>query len=80
MAIGDDAKSESYLLVPNQGEDGRVRFGAREINRTRDYIALLKKTIPLTKSAYRTKSGISSGTAAPNNNSGENGDIYLRIL
>ena len=46
MAVGDDAISVGYQLVPNTGEDGRVRWGAREINRTRDYVALVLKKIP----------------------------------
>lgn len=39
MAIGDDALDAGFALVPETGEAGRVRYGAREINRTRDYIA-----------------------------------------
>lgn len=46
MAIGDDAASEGYPLVPDTGEDGKVKYGARELNRTRDLIALLKKMFP----------------------------------
>lgn len=80
MAIGDDALEAGYTLVPNTGENGRVRFGAREINRTRDYIAQVRKSLPTTKSQYRTNAGISSGTANPNNSNGANGDIYLKIL
>lgn len=39
MAIGDDAIGAGFQLVPGTGEAGRVRFGAQEINRTRDYVA-----------------------------------------
>ncbi|PVE76097.1 hypothetical protein [Microbacterium testaceum] len=46
MAIGDDAASEGYSLVPDTGEDGKVRYGARWINDTRDLIARLKKQFP----------------------------------
>lgn len=80
MAIGDDATAAGYPLVPDTGEEGRVRWGAREINRTRDFVAQVKNLIPATKASYRTSSGISSGTTVPNNATGANGDIYFRIL
>lgn len=80
MAVGDDAASEGYPLVPNTGEEGRVRHGAREINRTRDFIALVKRLIPVGKTSYRDSSGITSGTADPNNANGDNGDIYFKIV
>lgn len=78
MAIGDDATSVGYTLVPVTGEEGKVRWGARELNKTRDYIARVKKSIPANKGAYRTAGGISSGTAAPTG--GADGDIYFKIL
>lgn len=78
MAIGDTAKLQGYATVPDTGEDGRVRWGGREINRTRDYIATLKSLIPSGKPGYRTAAGIRSGTAAPTG--GSEGDIYLQIL
>lgn len=78
MAIGDDATAAGYLLVPNTGEEGRVRWGAREINRTRDYIALVNKKIPADKGAFRLAAGISSGTALPSG--GSSGDIYFKIV
>ena len=77
MAIGDDAINAGYPIVPNQGEDGKVRYGAREINRTRDYIAHVKNQIPSSNSAARLRSGISSGQAAPSG--GSDGDIYFQI-
>jgi hypothetical protein len=43
MTIGDDALAAGYPLVPDTGEEGRVRWGAREINRTRDFVALLPR-------------------------------------
>ena len=61
MPIGDDATAAGYALVPDTGEEGRVRWGAREINRTRDYLALVKALIPTSKAGYRTASGIKSG-------------------
>lgn len=80
MAIGDDATAAGYPLVPNTGEDGRVRYGAREINRTRDIAAAIKKLIPVGRAGYRTAAGITSGTAAPSNGTGLNGDIYFKII
>ena len=94
MAIGDDAEAQGYALVPNSNEEGKVKYGAREINRTRDYIAQLKVVVAgliptswainkggtgaTTKSAARTNLGIRSGTANPSG--GENGDIYFKIV
>lgn len=78
MAVGDDATAAGYDLVPDTGEElARVRWGAQEINRTRDYVALVKASIPTTKSGFRTAAGISSGTASPSG--GSDGDIYFRI-
>lgn len=78
MAIGDDAVAAGLSLVPDTGEDGRVRHGGREFNRTRDFIAQVKALIPVGKPAYRTAAGISSGTAAPSG--GNDGDIYFKII
>jgi len=78
MAVGDDAQAAGFSLVPETGEEGRVRWGAREINRARDFIAQVKALIPANKSAYRAAAGISSGTAEPTG--GTDGDIYFKIL
>jgi hypothetical protein len=78
VAVGDDAAAAGFPLVPDSGEDGKVKWGAREINRTRDFVALLLGIIPVSKSAYRSSSGISSGTAEPTG--GTDGDIYFKIL
>jgi hypothetical protein len=78
MAIGDDALAAGYPVVPDTGEEGRVRWGARELNRTRDFVAQIKALIPTSKSAYRTASGITSGTANPSG--GNDGDIYFKII
>lgn len=78
MAIGDNAISAGFPLVPDTGEEGRVRWGARELNRTRDFIAQVKALIPVGKAGYRSASGISSGTAAPSG--GNDGDIYFKII
>jgi len=78
MAIGDDAQAAGLPIVPDIGEEGRVRWGAREITRTRDFIAQIKALIPVGKTSYRNASGISSGTANPTG--GTDGDIYLKIV
>lgn len=78
MAVGDDAVAAGYPLVPDTGEEGRVRWGGREINRTRDLIALVKAIIPIGKASYRASSGISSGTGVPAG--GNDGDIYFKIV
>lgn len=78
MAIGDQATAAGYPLVPDSGELGRVRYGAQEINRTRDEVAGVKALVPASKAAYRTAAGITVGTAAPSG--GSDGDIYFQIV
>jgi hypothetical protein len=78
MAIGDDAAAAGFPLVPDTGEEGKVRWGAREINRTRDEVAQTKALIPVGKAANRTAAGITSGTADPSG--GNDGDIYFKVL
>jgi len=78
MAIGDDAEAAGFPLVPDTGEEGRVRWGARELNRTRDFIAQVKALIPVGRAAFRTASGITSGTGDPSG--GSDGDIYFKIV
>lgn len=78
MAEGDQAEAAGFSVVPETGEEGRVRWGAREINRTRDFIAQVKALIPVGKAGFRTASGISSGTADPTG--GNDGDIYFKII
>lgn len=78
MAVGDDAQAAGYSLVPDTGEEGRIRWGSLEINRTRDFIAQLKALIPTGKAAARTAAGISSGTGDPVG--GADGDIYFKII
>ena len=78
MAVGDNAIAAGYELVPDTGEEGRVRWGAREINRTRDYIAQVKALIPVGKAGYRNAAGVTSGTADPTG--GNDGDIYFKII
>ena len=76
--IGDEALAALYPLVPTNGEEGRVRWGAREINRTRDFIAQIKVLIPTGKAGYRGAAGITSGTAEPTG--GNDGDIYFKVI
>lgn len=77
MAVGDQAYAAGYPLVPETGEEGRVRWGARELNRTRDIIASVFRLIPVGKAGYRAAAGITFGTADPTG--GNDGDIYLKI-
>lgn len=78
MAIGDQAQAAGLPVVPDTGEEGRVRWGGREITRTRDFVAQIKALIPVGKAGYRTAAGISSGTADPVG--GNDGDIYFKIV
>lgn len=78
MAIGDDAVNAGFPLVPEDGEEGKRKYGAREINRTRDFIAAVKAMIPTGKGGTRTAAGISSGTTDPSG--GDNGDIYFKVV
>lgn len=79
MPVGDDAAAAGYPLVPETGsDDARVRWGFREINRTRDFIARVLSLIPVGKPAYRASAGISSGTADPSG--GNDGDVYFKII
>lgn len=80
MAIGDEARAAKYPLVPDTGEEGRIRWGARELNRTRDFIAQVGKRIPIGKAGYRTAAGITASTTVPANSVGANGDIHFKIL
>jgi hypothetical protein len=78
MAVGDQATAAGFPLVPDTGEEGRVRWGAREINRTRDFIAQVRGLIPSGKAAYRTAAGITYGTGDPTG--GSDGDIHFKII
>lgn len=78
MAVGDQAQAAGYPLVPDTGEEGKVKYGAREINRTRDLVAVTDARIPSSKPDFRISAGISSGTAEPTG--GNDGDIYFKIL
>jgi hypothetical protein len=78
MANGDDAQAAGYPIVPPTGDDGLVKNGYDEINKTRDFVARLKNLVPNGKSAYRSAAGITSGTASPTG--GNDGDIYFKII
>jgi hypothetical protein len=94
MAIGDDALAAGYPLVPNTGSAGLVKDGATEINRTRDFIAQVKKLSPAIQpvnaggtgatdaKGARTNLNIRSGTAAPSDSVGGaiDGNLYFKIL
>ena len=92
MAVGDEATAAGFPLVPNTGEEGKVKYGAREINRTRDFVAQVKALIvsvwPIAKggtgastvAGARTNLGLmgamSKGTTDPTG--GNDGDIYFK--
>jgi hypothetical protein len=78
MAVGDDATAAGFPTVPDTGEEGRVHWGFRELNRTRDFIAQVMRLIPVGKAGYRTAAGITSGTVAPTG--GNDGDLYFKIV
>lgn len=80
MAIGDDATSAGFPLVPSTGEEGKVKYGWREINRTRDFVGQVKKMIPTGKGGFRTAAGISYGSSVPPNSSGNDGDIFFKVI
>jgi hypothetical protein len=75
MAVGDSASYVGYSLVPNTGTEGQIRYGAREINRTRDYVADVKITLD-----SRLSGTITRGTADPVDTNGVDGDIYLKMV
>jgi hypothetical protein len=77
MAVGDDAQAGGLPIVPETGEAGRLRWGALEINRTRDFVALVKAAIPVGKPGFRAASGITYSTAEPIG--GSDGDIHYKI-
>jgi hypothetical protein len=80
MAVGDDALAAGFTTVPDTGEEGRVRWGAREINRTRDYVAQTKALIPVGIGGYRSASKISYGSGIPGPTDGVEGEIWLQVL
>jgi hypothetical protein len=82
MAVGDDAIEAGWSLVPNTGDLGKVKLGAQEINRTRDYAAQVKASIPVGHTGYQAAAGITIGAPGvpPDNADGADHDIYLMPL
>jgi len=78
MAIGDEALAAGMGVVPGTGEEGKRKYGAREINRTRDYVARAIAMIPTGKSSFRTASGITISTGDPTG--GEDGDVHFKVI
>ena len=78
MALGDLGVAAGYAKVPSTGVGAEVSKGADEINRTRDYVAGVKNSVPTTPTAYRTNAGITSGTTVPSNTVGADGDIFFK--
>jgi hypothetical protein len=78
MAIGDDAAAAGWPLVPDDGEEGRIHWGAREINRTRDFAAQVKSSIPNGENAYRIAAGITIGLNDPGPTTP--GTIYFKVV
>lgn len=78
MAVGDDALEAGMPLVPATGEEGRVRYGYREINRTRDFIAQVIRMIPSGTGGFREASRMYVGTTDPS--PGKEGDIYFKVI
>ena len=80
MPVGDDASAAGYPLVPGTTEEGKVKWGAREINRTRDFVAQVKTLIPRNRAEYRAAAGSNWGFTVPSNADGQDGDTYDRVL
>jgi hypothetical protein len=80
MPVGDEASAAGYPLVPDTGEEGLVRYGAREINRTRDMVAAVRGSIPAGKTNIRTWAGITTSIKSPLPEEGNNGDIHFKVL
>lgn len=87
MAIGDDAIGAGLPVV---NDSDLIKMGAKEINRTRDFVAQTSEAITLpwpvakggtggtNKATARTALGISSGSAPPSG--GDPGDIYFQFV
>lgn len=97
MAVGDESIASGFGFVRDTGgDDARVRWGAREINRTRDFLAQTKSLI-LTSTdlniwpVTRGGTGGSTKIAAKTNlgisygtgappSTGTEGDIFFKIV
>lgn len=78
MAIGDEALQQGMPTVPETGEEGKRKYGAREINRTRDFIARVMKALPTGKTGFRNASGITISTGDPTG--GDDGDLHFKVI
>lgn len=92
MAVGDQAVAAGFPIVPNTGEEGRVRWGAQEINRTRDFVAQIKALIPAVWSVAAGGTGVTTiaalraalgltGThtiSTSNPSGGNDGDVWFK--
>lgn len=92
MAVGDEATAAGFPLVPNTGEEGKVKYGAREINRTRDFVAQVKALIVSVWPIAKGGTGASTAAGARANlglmgamskgvkdpTGGNDGDIYFK--
>jgi len=79
MPVGDSAKAAGYPLVPGTGEEGKRKYGAREINRTRDMIADVSAKIPVGVPGYRSAVKINAGFGMPGPTDGVEGEIWFQI-
>lgn len=77
MAVGDDAIAAGFPIVPSGGglELAKVKYGAQEINRTRDLVANVKTSLD-----SRLTGKIERGTTVPAAAYGNNGDIFLVMV
>ena len=80
MAIGDAAAAAGFPLVPGTGEEGKRKYGAREINRTRDFVAQVAGMVPVGVDGFRSAVKINAGPGVPGPNDGVEGEIWFQII
>lgn len=80
MAIGDAAAASGMPLVPGTGEEGKRKYGAREINRTRDFVAQAIQMIPVGQDGIRSQAKLSYGSGVPGPSDGVEGEIWFQII
>lgn len=91
MAVGEDTVNAGWPLVQESGENGRVRWGAREINRTRDLASKVQGifmdvwpvsdggTGATERRQAKVNLGITCSTAEPPAKRGNNGDLWFQV-
>lgn len=79
MAIGDTAAGLGWPLVPDTGEEGRIRHGARELNRTRDMAAEAFNAVPNSKTNFQKASGIRYGEGNAPADWASQGNLWIQI-